>query len=230
MAGERPRTLRLAHRGDWRHAPENSLAAMEAALRVPGCHGLEFDVRASMDGVAILLHDPTLRRVQGLDRSPSTMTAEECAAVGISSLGEVLRTVGPDTFLDIELKEQVPAVIDELDLQRARVDDDGRSVLRNAVLSSFDAPILAWLRDERPTWPRWLNAIDLHPPTIELARELGCVAISVDWKRIDADSVARARDAGLDVAAWTVRRLADYERLASLGAVAICVEAEALDG
>ena len=40
------RTLRLAHRGDWRRAPENTLAAFLAALAVPGCDGLEFDVRA----------------------------------------------------------------------------------------------------------------------------------------------------------------------------------------
>lgn len=228
--GERPRTLRLAHRGDWRAAPENSLAAMEAAVAVPGCDGLEFDVRASRDGVAILLHDPSLRRVQGLDAAAAEMTAEECAALGISSLGEVLRRVGCDPFLDVELKERVPAALDVLDLERSRVDDEGRSELRDAVLSSFDASILAWLREERPDWPRWLNAIDLHPPTIELATDLGCDAISVDWRRVDEAGLARATDAGLGVAAWTVRDLDDYRRLESLGVIAICAEAAALDG
>ena len=228
--GERPRTLRLAHRGDWREAPENSLAAMEAALRVPACHGLEFDVRASSDGAAILLHDPTLRRVQGLDVSPSTLTAEECAALGISSLGEVLRRVGCDPYLDVELKERVPAAIDLLELERGRVDEEGRPALRDAVVSSFDSAILEWLRDERPTWPRWLNAFSLQPSTIELARDLGCAAISVNWRSIDEDSIARAADAGMGIAAWTVRAKADYDRLAALGVVAICAEAEALDG
>lgn len=227
---DRRPTLRLAHRGDWRHAPENSLAAMEAALEVPVCDGLEFDVRASSDGVAILLHDPTLRRVQGLDVSPATLTAEECAELGISSLAEVLRRVGCDPYLDVELKEHVPAVIDLLELERGRVDDDGRPALRDAVVSSFDVDILRWLAAERPTWPRWLNAIDLHPSTIELARDLGCEAVSADRRSIDEASVARASDAGLSVAAWTVRSKADYDRLAGLGVVAICVEAEALDG
>lgn len=228
--GERPRTLRLAHRGDWRDAPENSLAAMESALRVPACDGLEFDVRASSDGVPILLHDPTLRRVQGLDVSPSTLTADECAALGLSSLAEVLKRAGCDPYLDVELKERVPAAIDLLELERGRVDDDGRPALRDAVVSSFDVEILRWLADERPTWPRWLNAIDLFPPTIELALDLGCAAISVDWRRIDEPAMARATDAGIQVAGWTVRSKADYERLAGLGVVAICAEAEALDG
>ena len=228
--GERPRTLRLAHRGDWRAAPENSLAAMEAALRIPACHGLEFDVRASSDGVPILLHDPTLRRVQGIDASPSTMTAEECAALGISSLAEVLKRVGCDPFLDVELKELVPAVIDLLELERGMIDDAGRPALRDAVVSSFDASILEWLRDERPTWPHWLNAIDVFPATIEIAVALGCEAISAAWQLIDEPAMARATDAGLEIAAWTVRTTADYDRLADLGVVAICAEAAALDG
>jgi glycerophosphoryl diester phosphodiesterase len=227
---ERPRTLRLAHRGDWRDAPENSLEAMEAALQLPACDGLEFDVRASKDGVAILLHDPTLRRVQGLDVSPASMTASECAELGITSLGEVLRRVGCDPFLDIELKERVPSAIDQLELERGRVDDDGRPALRDAVVSSFDVEILRWLGDERPTWPRWLNAIDAFPPTIRLARNLGCVAISVDARQVDEAAMARAADGGVNVAAWTVRSKADYDRLAALGVLAICSEGAALDG
>jgi glycerophosphoryl diester phosphodiesterase len=228
--GERPRTLRLAHRGDWRNAPENSLGAMEAALRIPACHGLEFDVRASKDGAAILLHDPTLRRVQGLDVSPSQLTVEECAELGITSLAELLQRVGCDPYLDVELKEPVPAAIDLLELERGRIDDDGRPTLRDAVVSSFDVGLLRDLAAEKPTWPRWLNAIDLLPPTLALATELGCEAVSVNHGAIDAAGMARAHEAGLDVAAWTVRSKADYDRLASLGVIAICAEAEALAG
>jgi glycerophosphoryl diester phosphodiesterase len=43
-------------------------------------------------------------------------------------------------------------------------------------------------------------------------------------------SLALAAAAGLEVAAWTVRRRPTYERLARLGVVAICVEGAALDG
>jgi len=222
--------LRLAHRGDWRAAPENSLAAMEAAIRVPGCDGLEFDVRTSSDGVPILLHDPSLLRVQGIDAVPSELTAAECAAHGISSLAEVLVSVGCDPFLDVELKEKVPAAIDVLELERGRVDEDDRPTLRNAVVSSFDANVLGWLAAERPTWPRWLNATELAPATVDLARRLGCSAVSVTWQAIDDTSVARAGDAGLAVAAWTVRDLETYRRLVGLGVIAICAEAAALDG
>jgi glycerophosphoryl diester phosphodiesterase len=222
--------LRLAHRGDWRTAPENSLAAMEAALRVPACDGLEFDVRASSDGVPILLHDPSLLRVQGVDAVPSALTAAECATHGISTLGEVLVAVGCDPFLDVELKEQVPAAIDVLELERGRVDDAGRPELRNAVVSSFQVDVLEWLASERPTWPRWLNAHALGDAEIDQAARLRCAAISVRWQGIGDGSVGRAREAGLDVAAWTVRDLDAYRRLAGLGVIAMCVEDAALDG
>ena len=222
--------LRLAHRGDWRVAPENSLAAMQAALAIPGCDGLEFDIRCSADGVAVLLHDESLARVQKVPMACSTLTASQLAEHGIPTLGELLRAIGCDPFLDVELKEPVQGAIDVLELERGRVDDDGRPVLRNAALSSFHVQILEWLRDERPTWARWLNAYDLSPETIALATSLGCEAISAEHHGVDEAGMARAADAGLKVASWTVRELDDYVRLEALGVFGICVEAAALDG
>src|SRR5512147_1809337 len=105
-------TLRLAHRGDWRVAPENSLAAMEAALLAPLCDGLEFDVRVSADGVPVLLHDDTLERVQRIPAACVTLTAAELAAHGIPTLAQVLGVVECEHFLDVELKEPVQAALD----------------------------------------------------------------------------------------------------------------------
>jgi glycerophosphoryl diester phosphodiesterase len=223
-------TLRLAHRGDWRKAPENTVAAMQAALAIPGCDGLEFDVRASSDGVPILLHDTSLRRVQGVDAVPSGLTAAECSELGISLLSDVLQAVGCDPFLDVELKERVSAAIDVLEIERGRIDDEGRPELRNAAVSSFDAGVLGWLAEAQPTWPRWLNAHALTPAKLKLATSLGCAAVSLKWSAIDEGSLALARDAGLGVVAWTVRSLADYRRISGLGAIAICAEDAALDG
>lgn len=224
-----PATLRLAHRGDWRVAPENSLAAMQAALAIPGCDGLEFDVRCSADGVPVILHDETLARVQRLPVACVTLTAAELADHGVPALADVLAAVGRDPFLDVELKEPVQGAIDVLERERGRTGENGCPTLERAVISSFDHGILRWLANERPTWPRWLNASDLSEATIDAARTLGCAAISVEWRAIDETAVARARAAGLDVAAWTVRDAATYRRLAELGPIAICAEDSALD-
>ena len=69
--------LRLAHRGDWRRASENTIPAFVAALAVPGCDGLEFDVRAAAGGVPVVIHDDTLQRVQGVRGRVATMTPDE---------------------------------------------------------------------------------------------------------------------------------------------------------
>jgi glycerophosphoryl diester phosphodiesterase len=174
---------------------------MLAALQVPGCDGLEFDLRNSADRVPVLLHDADLARVQKVPFPCATLTAEELAGHGIPTFKDVLDAVDCDVFLDVELKERVDAAIDILELERGSIRDDGTPELRSAVLSSFEPEILSWLGQTRPSWPRWLNAYDLSRATLSVAKELGCEAISVEWHAIDEESVARARDAGLGVGA-----------------------------
>ena len=81
-----------------------------------------------------------------------------------------------------------------------------------------------------PTWPRWLNAKDLDPATIEWRPSSGAGRSPWSGTRSIAGSIARARAAGLEVAAWTVRRRDTSTGSARLGVIAVCVEAAALDG
>jgi glycerophosphoryl diester phosphodiesterase len=218
------RTLRLAHRGDWRHAPENSLASMAAALAIPGCDGLEFDVRRSSDGVPILLHDETLERVHRRPERASDLTAEALEAYGIPTLADVLASVGRRAFLDIELKgEHDRSVVEVLASGRG-------AALRHAVVSSFETATLERIAGLAPTWPRWLNADRLDDEIVATATDLECRGVAVWWEALDGGSVGRARAVGLEVAAWTVRRRATFDRLTRLGVAAVCVEAAALDG
>jgi glycerophosphoryl diester phosphodiesterase len=218
------RTLRLAHRGDWRRSPENSLGAMLAALEIPGCDGLEFDVQLSRDGVPVLCHDETLDRVQGVSARVDELTASELADHGIVTLQEVLAAVPRRAFLDVELKGiHGRATVEVLTAGRG-------PGLERAVVSSFETASLVAVARLAAAWPRWLNAADLEPSTVALAVELECRGVSANWRAIDKASVARARADGLVVAGWTVRRRPTYRRLERLGVVAICAEARALDG
>jgi glycerophosphoryl diester phosphodiesterase len=221
------RALRLAHRGDWRRAPENTMPALLAALDVPACDGLEFDVQVCGDGQPILLHDDTLARVQGRPERADDLTAGELGRLGVPRLADVLAAVPRDAFLDVELKGDpgagVAAVVAVLETGRG-------PDLAWTVVSSFDPVALVRLAALRPGWPRWLNAVDLSAGTIARAIDLGCVAISADWRVIAPDAIAAARAAGLDVAAWTVRSRSTAGRLDRLGVIAQCVEAAALDG
>lgn len=51
----------VAHRGDWRNAPENSIHGLKLALKI-GVDMVEIDVRKTKDGVLVLMHDETLNR------------------------------------------------------------------------------------------------------------------------------------------------------------------------
>lgn len=219
------RALRLAHRGDWRVAPENTLAALAAALAVAGCDGLEFDVRVSRDGVPVVLHDATLARVQGRHERADALTAAELADAGIPTLAVALAAIPGDAFLDVELKGEAHGDATADVFRAARGEASAR-----VVISSFEPPALVAMGDRLPGWARWLNATDLGPSTLSLALGLGCRGVSVLWPTITPVRFRAARAAGLEVAAWTVRRRATFDRLERLGVVACCVEAAALDG
>ena len=218
------RTLRLAHRGDWRRGQENSVEAFAAALKVPACDGIELDIRLSRDGIPVCSHDRGLRRLQGLDRRVDDLTAAELARLGVPTLAEVLALIPGHAFLDAELKDDPGDAPLEV-LAAAR----GRDFAHGAV-SSFRAATLQRVSRFAPSWPRWFNADDAEPATIATAVELGCRALAVEWRALDRRSVARIQAAGLDVVAFTVRRRPTYRRLERLGVVAICAEANALDG
>lgn len=54
--------ITIAHRACWEHAPENSLAAINACAKM-GIDAVENDVRHSRDGVAVIMHDETVDRM-----------------------------------------------------------------------------------------------------------------------------------------------------------------------
>lgn len=55
------KVLVAAHRGDWRNYPENSLAAIESAIRM-GADIMELDLKLTADSVLVLCHDRTIDR------------------------------------------------------------------------------------------------------------------------------------------------------------------------
>ena len=223
-AAEPAPMLRIAHRGDWRLAPENSLEALVLAAGIDGIDGVEFDVRLSRDGVPVLLHDETLERVQGRDDAVTDLTAAELRGAGIPSLVEVLAALPKETFLDVELKGagHGAATADAMRAGRGKAP-------KRAVVSSFDEASLTAMKRLLPGWPRWLNAFDLAAETLATATGLGCRAVAVQWKAVTPATMRAAQAHGLPVAAWTVTRPGTLARLGRQGVIACSVEGAALD-
>ena len=150
---------------------------MVAAMDVPDCDGVEFDVQASLDGIPVLLHDASLARVQGVAaaRHRADGAPELGRRTGCRRWPRSWPRLPRRAFLDVELKADIGRAVVEV-LAAGRGAD-----LQRAVISSFEVPARrARIRGLAPAWPCWLNTDHLRPGDVRIARELGCVGISVE--------------------------------------------------
>jgi glycerophosphoryl diester phosphodiesterase len=93
--------LLLAHRGFHADVPENTVPAFEAAVRL-GVDGIETDVRATRDGLPVIIHDrvtPRRRAVSELTRSE----LERDVGHPVPLLAEILDAF-PDVLWNVEIK------------------------------------------------------------------------------------------------------------------------------
>ena len=65
----------VAHRGDWRNYPENSIPAFESCIRM-GVDVVELDLKMTSDSVLVLSHDGTCNRATTGKGVISTMTLD----------------------------------------------------------------------------------------------------------------------------------------------------------
>ncbi len=125
-AAQRP-FLRIAHRGAAALEPENTLRAIEAALRI-GVEMVEIDVRPCADGTLMVVHDDDLSRVAGVtDRvSASTPAHLKTIDVGkgehIPTLEDVLALLRGRALVNIDQKAEdlAPQLLKVIDRVRRR--------------------------------------------------------------------------------------------------------------
>ncbi|SDU36460.1 glycerophosphodiester phosphodiesterase family protein [Jiangella alkaliphila] len=137
----------IAHRGYWRGAPENSIAAIEQAIE-RGAHVVEIDVQRTADGHLVLMHDTTVNRTTNGTGAVSSLTLAQIKALRLREhLGGAQAAV---TGHQVPTLEEALAVVKD----RAMVNlDKGwpfrdqeyellveTGTLRNAIFKS-DAPV-----------------------------------------------------------------------------------------
>ncbi|ABS01788.1 glycerophosphoryl diester phosphodiesterase [Kineococcus radiotolerans] len=176
------RPLVIAHRGYSAVAPENTLAAFEAALRA-GADLLELDVHLDADGVPVVVHDDTLDRTTdtrgAVGDSPSTVVrgadagawfAPAFAGQRVPTLKEVAGVVArfPDAGLLVEFKGAWSRAAASAAVGSLRPG----GVAARSVVQSFDRSTVAALRDVAPDVRRALLVLHPGPPmgTDELER------------------------------------------------------------
>lgn len=99
----------VAHRGDWRNFPENSLEAIESAIRM-GVDVVEVDVHRTADGHLVVCHDKTINR--------TTSGRGKIAELTLDSIRRCSLRAGHGVRLP---KYKMPTLAEVLDLCRDRV-------------------------------------------------------------------------------------------------------------
>ena len=232
------RPLIFAHRGACRAAPENTLPAFEAAIRL-GADGIELDVQYSSDGVLMVIHNPTLEKTtDGAGRVSAHTRAElgeldagswfdpQFADTHIPTLDEVLDVTNGRLLVNIELKAldglKSELGADVVALVRARgmaqqvvISSFNPFALRQAKQAGPEIECALLLAHDLPTWMRlgvtrrYSRADSLHP----------------DAEMADAAYMARAQKLGMPVRVWTVDDEAELRRMIGLGVDAIITNA-----
>lgn len=111
--GPTPRIL--AHRGFTRRAPDSSLTAFQDALEAGATH-LETDVRATADGVAVLVHDARIGPAEHAERIADLTAAQVRDRLPEAlTLADALRALPQARFnLDVKAQSAVLPVVRDL--------------------------------------------------------------------------------------------------------------------
>jgi glycerophosphoryl diester phosphodiesterase len=211
-----PRIVRIGHRGAAGHAPENTLAAIRAGIRL-GADYVELDIQRSRDGRLVAMHDERVDRTTDGSGPISGMTWDELQR------------------LDAGRGERIPCVEAVLDAAHGRAGvmlevkaaGIGVDLYRAVQASGFAGPVVyaSFLHAEILA----IRAIDPLARTLALIESvpLSGAAFARDAKTtlagLDADSargefIAALHDDGVEVWLYTVNEPALIRRAIDLGA------------
>ena len=190
----------IAHRGDPKHAPENTLASFRQAV-ARGARAVEMDVRRCADGVWVVLHDPALGCSTDLPGS-------------IPRVSEVLalcRSRRVQAFLDVKqsfYEEELAQIVKR------------SGWLHQTVLLAGRAESLRrWrkLLPHRPLFQVTGFRVPITREAIAQARRMKLAGF-VGYRRwVNRQTIDWVHQAGLRMIVWTVRTPADLKRYARLG-------------
>lgn len=221
------RPLVIAHRTAMGHAPENTLLGIERAITI-GADAAEIDVRATADGVPVLLHDAQLQRTTTGHGAVTKRTYEQIRALnaGVKVLGGVFSGQHIPTLAEA-LSLVKGRIILVIEIKQAGI--ERRVVEQIRAAAAWDA-VMVW--SFRTASVGRVRSLERRIPCALLSREIGdshwtllldkaltqdAEAVSVAYRSLTAERVSQAKRYGLSCYAWTVNELADMQRLIGYG-------------
>ncbi|MFE5341642.1 glycerophosphodiester phosphodiesterase [Isoptericola sp. NPDC056578] len=219
----------IAHRGASADAPQNTLAAFDAAGEA-GAAMIEIDVHLSADGVPMVIHDGTVDattdgngEVRGRTRDElqaldaGSWFGPEFAGQRIPTLAEVLELVARHPGLGVLCEYKGRWSAEDVAVTMRVL--DAPELAGHLVVQGFDPVTVAALRDVAPQVPRSLLVEHPRESLPALLGELDAAAVSPGAALIadDPGLVPAAHDAGLRVFGWTANDEATWRLLVDAG-------------
>ncbi|MFC8373316.1 MULTISPECIES: glycerophosphodiester phosphodiesterase [unclassified Streptomyces] len=203
----------VAHRGDPYRVRENTLASLRSALH-RGADAVEIDVRLTRDGVPVLLHDGTLKRLWEHDRPLLSLSWEEVRAVtddGVPTLSDALAaTDGGRVMIDLPGTPDVRAARRVVDAVRERGAQD-------RVYYCAGACAMLAVRAADPSAEIALTRTTLAPARAGLLEAIRPRWLNYRFGLVDRALADRVHHAGYLLSVWTPDTRRSMRRLLSLG-------------
>jgi glycerophosphoryl diester phosphodiesterase len=208
--------IAIAHRGDPIAARENTLPAFAAALR-QGADMVEIDLRRTSDGEIVVLHDPTLSRLWGVERKVTEVELAALQELGqgderIPTLRQVLQVVDVPLMVDFTGRDVVERALQVVREERA---------MDRSLFVSGNVGALRSLRSFEPGARIGLTWVEPEPPPPSLLAELDAEYWNPMFRLVTDERVAAVHDLGLKVSTWTVDKPRHMARVVAAGVDAI---------
>ena len=207
--------LKIGHRGSAGHAPENTLAAVRKGIAL-GVDFVEIDIRRTVDGRLVILHDATVNRTTNgkgrIDRLHLQDVEKLDAGDGehIPTFEEVLKVATGKTGLMVELKIRGAA--------QQTVESVRKAGFKNPVIyASFLHDELKQVRKADPEAPLMVLFGSLSRASVSRAIKYGSSFVGLPHNKTTGSLVNSFHRAGLRLFVYTANDPDDIQRALSLG-------------
>jgi glycerophosphoryl diester phosphodiesterase len=233
-----PRPWCIAHRGAREEAPENTRSAFLRALAYP-VDGIELDVQMTADGVPVVYHDRTLRRVGGGRRRVADLTLDQLRLLDWGGwfhsdyASEPLMTLDrlaalldrcPRWFIEIKSRPGERESGHAFRLTDTLVGMIGqpryRAYLERLYLLSFDADVLARAHRSAPSL-RLVRNLAADDVETEIGNPSHLWAVDVPIHKLNPAMVQWARSRRLHLLTYTCNAPRQVDKACRLGVDAI---------
>lgn len=203
----------VAHRGDPYRVRENTIDSLRSAL-AQGADAVEVDVRLTRDGVPVLLHDHTLKRLWEHDRPLAALSADEVRGLtggGVPTLAEALAAAGGSRLmLDLPGTREVRTA-------RRIVDAVREAGAQDRVYYCADARAMLAVRAADPAAEIALSWSTSAPPRPALLAAVRPRWLNYRFSLVDRDLAARVHRDGHLLSVWTPDTRRSMLRLIDIG-------------